>query len=70
MAQFPKALIFLLSLLVTFTGCSSKNTDFQEEVDRRKEIINRQEAEMARQERERQDIERQKFWNEQLKRYE
>lgn len=61
--------LFLLSVFLLI-GCSSKDTDFDEEVARRQEIIARQEAEMARQQREKEDVKRQKFWNEQLKRYE
>ncbi|MCB0329378.1 MAG: hypothetical protein KDD70_06935 [Bdellovibrionales bacterium] len=66
--------VVFLSILTSFffgsLGCSQTKSDFEIQKEEKEEAIERQEAERERQKRERMDIERQKFWNEQLKRYE
>ena len=52
------------------SGCSYTETEFEVERRQKEELIRRQEEEKARQKREADDIKRQRFWNDELKRYE
>lgn len=69
----PVALALLVGIfMLAGSGCSSKRkpSEFEKKKAEKEEILRRQEEERIRQERELRDLQRQKFWNEQLKRYE
>ncbi len=58
-----------LTLMATLVGCSQKS-NFDKEKERREEILRRQEEQKKRQENDLKDIQRQEFWNNEMKRYE
>lgn len=70
---FSTTLAICISIFVLVgPGCSSKRkpSEFEIKKAEKEETLRRQEEERVRQERELRDLQRQKFWNEQLKRYE